>query len=106
LRKKRPEPKVEIYPETAEKYGINEGETVIIKTIHGEIRQTACITDTVEPRVINASNGWWFPEKGADSVYGWKKSNFNILTSTAKLGKEFRTPNLKGIPCRIIFSPG
>ena len=101
LREKRPEPKVEIHPETAKKYGINDGETVIIQTIHGEICQTAGITDAVDPRVINASHGWWFPEQGADSIYEWKKSNFNILTSTAKLGKEFGTPNLKGIPCRI-----
>jgi hypothetical protein len=36
-----------------------------------------------------------------ESLYGWEKSNFNILTTTERLGKAFGTPNLKGIGCRI-----
>jgi hypothetical protein len=51
--------------------------------------------------VINASSGWWFPEGRAESLYEWEKSNFNILTSAERLGKEFGTPNLKGIGCKI-----
>ena len=39
-------------------------------------------------------------EGKAESQYGWE-SNFNMLTSTEKLGKEFGTPNLKGLACRI-----
>jgi hypothetical protein len=30
-----------------------------------------------------------------------RKSNFNMLTSIGKLGKEFGTPNIKNLPCRI-----
>jgi anaerobic selenocysteine-containing dehydrogenase len=101
LRIKRPDPKVEIHPETALKYGIQEGDTVIIETKFGAITHIAHLTDILDPRVINASHGWWFPEGDAQSQYDWKNSNFNILTSTEKLGKEFGTPNLKGIGCRI-----
>lgn len=101
LRKLRPHPKVEIHPETAEKYGVKDGDEVIIETRNGKIVQIADLTDTVDPRIINASHGWWFPEGNPENQYDWDKSNLNMLTSTDKLGKEYGTPNLKGIGCRI-----
>ncbi|MBE9522743.1 MAG: molybdopterin-dependent oxidoreductase [Proteobacteria bacterium] len=101
LREKRPDPKVEIHPETAAECGIEDGDAVIIETKFGTITQIAHLTDIVDKRVINASHGWWFPEGRPEEQYEWKKSNFNILTSTTKLGKEFGTPNLKGIGCKI-----
>ena len=90
-----------MHPDTALQYGIEEGDEVMIETRYGKISQIAHCSDIVDPRVINASHGWWFPEEKADSLYGWEKSNFNILTSTEKLGKEFGTPNIKAIGCRI-----
>ncbi|MDD2620748.1 MAG: molybdopterin-dependent oxidoreductase [Syntrophomonadaceae bacterium] len=101
LRRKQPDPVVEIHSETAAVYGISEGDRVLIETGHGEIVQMARITDIVHPRVISASLGWWFPEGDASQQYEWKKSNYNMLTSMNKLGKEFGTPNIKNIPCRI-----
>jgi len=101
LRKMRPHPKVEIHPDTAKKYDINDGDEIVIETRNGKITQVANLTDTVDPRIINASHGWWFPEESPESQYGWEKSNLNMLTSTGKLGKEYGTPNLKGIGCRI-----
>jgi len=101
LRKRRPHPKIEIHPETAAQYDISEGDDVVIETRAGKIVQVAHLTDTVHPRVIQASYGWWFPEGTIESQYEWEKSNFNILTSIDTLGKEFGTPNLKGIGCRI-----
>jgi anaerobic selenocysteine-containing dehydrogenase len=101
LRQKQPHPRVEIHPETADKYGIQQGDSVIIETKFGSMTQVAHVTDKVGPRIINASHGWWFPEGEAENQYGWKTSNFNMLTSIEKLGKEFGTPNLKGIGCRI-----
>jgi hypothetical protein len=55
----------------------------------------------VHPRVVSAALGWWFPEGDAASQFDWRKSNFNMLTSIGKLGKEFGTPNIKNIPCRV-----
>ena len=101
LRKKRRHPRVEIHSETAQKHSIQDGDTVIIETGQGAITQIAHVTDTIHPQVINAAYGWWFPEEKPESQYGWKKSNFNMLTSMETLGKEFGTPNLKGIGCRI-----
>ena len=87
--------------ETAKKYGIKHGEAVIIETSKGEITQIAHVTDAIHPNVINAAYGWWFPEGKPESQYDWKTSNFNMLTSIETLGKEFGTPNLKAIGCRI-----
>lgn len=101
LRQKRPQPTVEIHPETARRYGINDGDNVIIETRYGEIVQAALVTDIIHPDVISASLGWWFPEGDETEQFEWKKSNFNMLTSISKLGKEFGTPNIKNIPCRI-----
>ena len=102
LRKLRPHPKVEIHPETAERHGITNGEEIIIETKTGKITQVAHITDSIDPRVINASHGWWYPEGAPHNQYDWERSNLNILTSSIKLGKEYGTPNLKGIACRIL----
>jgi anaerobic selenocysteine-containing dehydrogenase len=101
LRKRRPNPLMEIHPETAAKFNIKEGDPVVIETRNGAIRQTAKLTDGIHPRVINAAYGWWFPEEKSAAQYNWKKSNYNMLTSMDNLGKEFGTPNLKGIGCRL-----
>ena len=101
LRAKRPHPTVEIHPDTAAQHGISEGDEVVIETKYGAITQRARVTDIIHSRVVSASIGWWFPEGDPARQYDWQRSNFNMLTSIGKLGKEFGTPNLKNLPCRI-----
>ena len=101
LREHRPHPVVTIHPDTAGKCDIREGDETVIETRKGKITQAAHLSEAVHPRVVYAAYGWWFPEGKADSQYEWETSNFNILTSAEKLGKEFGTPNLKGVCCRI-----
>jgi len=101
LRKLEDNPTTLINPETAEKHGIKEGDEIFIETRCGRITQVAHLTDTIHPGVIQAAYGWWFPEGDIETGYEWKKSNYNILTSTDNIGKEFGTPNLKGISCKI-----
>lgn len=101
LREKRPDPLTEIHPETAAMLGIMDGDEIVIETRYGRIIQRARVTDIVHPKVISAALGWWFPEGRADEQFGWQRSNFNMLTSIDALGKEFGTPNLSNIPCRV-----
>jgi anaerobic selenocysteine-containing dehydrogenase len=101
LRKVRPLPRLEIHPETAQKYGISDRDEVVIETKYGRIIQSAHLTAGIDPRVVCADHGWWFPEGKPETQFDWVTSNFNMLTSTGKLGREYGTPNLKGIPCRI-----
>jgi anaerobic selenocysteine-containing dehydrogenase len=101
LRTARPHPRALIHPQTASDYNIDENDDIIIETAYGQISQIAHLTDSVHPDVIVAACGWWFPEEKMEALFGWDRSNFNILTSTEKLGRQFGTPNLKGLNCRI-----
>jgi len=101
LRQQRPEPIVALNPLTAQRWGIREGDEVEIETRFGRITQVAHLTGKIVSGVVFAASGWWFPESDAACQYEWKAANYNILTSTEQLGKEFGTPNLKGIGCRI-----
>ncbi len=101
LRKLRPYPRTLIHPNTAAEHGIDEGDDITIETAQGQITQVAHLSDRIHPKVIYADYGWWFPEDKIEALFGWDRSNFNILTTTEKLGPQFGTPNLKGINCRI-----
>ncbi len=102
LRRMSPEPVAEVHPDTAASYGVSEGDEIFIETPGGRILHRARLSERVMRGVVNGSHGWWFPEEGPEGLYGWERANFNMLTSTGRLGREFGTPNIKGIPCRII----
>ncbi len=90
-----------MHPDTAKQYGISDGDAVVIETKHGQIMQFAKLKDSLDRRVLNADHGWWYPEGAPETQFEWQKSNFNMLTSTETLGKEYGTPNLKAIGCKI-----
>jgi len=102
LRGMHPEPMVNIHPETADKLGIKEGDRVYIETRRGRIRQKAYLTTGIDPRVVGVDYAWWFPEKGASSLYGWAESNINILTDDKPpFNRETGATNLRGILCKV-----
>ncbi|MGI5936163.1 MAG: molybdopterin-containing oxidoreductase family protein [Oscillospiraceae bacterium] len=80
LRKNAKFPLVSMHPDTAKKYGIEEGDWVWIETPRGKITQKAVFKPEMDPRVINCEMGWWYPEAGPP-YYGWDESNANILTN-------------------------
>ena len=101
LRRKKPLPVVEIHPETAKKAGLKEGEWVYIETKKGKIKQILSLNPDLDPRVISAAFGWWFPEEPED-LYQFRKSNINMLTdSDPPYGPELSTPELGDILCRV-----
>jgi anaerobic selenocysteine-containing dehydrogenase len=101
LRKREPYPEAWIHPLTARRFGLREGDPVVIETRNGSVSQRAHLTAAVRQDVVMASYGWWLPENLPHSGLEWKTANFNLLTSANPLGKAFGTPNLKGIGCRI-----
>lgn len=101
LRNREPQPKALIHPQTASTYGIKDGSEIIIETPHGQVRQVALLSSDIHPQVVYAAYGWWHSEATNDARFNWKCCNFNMLTTTDNLGREFGTPNLKGIGCRI-----
>jgi len=101
LRKAHPDPIADIHPETAASFGIEDGDWMWIETRRGKIRQKANITDGIDPRVIHAEFGWWFPEDPAPE-YGMWKSNANLLTSNEPpYDPAMGTYQLRALLCRI-----
>jgi len=82
LREIRPDPIVEVHPETAKKHGIEDGQWINIESPRGCIKQRAKLFDGIDPRVVTSEHGWWFPEI-KDPGHGWEISNANILTDNA-----------------------
>lgn len=82
LRKRRPNPRVQINPETAKRLGIKDGDWVWIETPRGRIRQQCFYFEGIHPRVVHGEHGWWFPELPGE--YPWHggvwESNINVLT--------------------------
>ena len=78
LRRRNPDPLVEIHPETAAAQGIGDGDWVWIESPEGRVQMRARLDDGLAPDVVCAQHGWWFPEEGPPD-YGWKRSNANQL---------------------------
>ena len=102
LREIHPDPVVEIHPQTAEKHGIKEGDWVFIESPRGRIKQRAKLTTGIDPRVVTAEHGWWFPEVKTPD-HGWDKSNINIITDNDPEGYDaaMGATNLRVLLCKI-----
>ncbi|MBW1800963.1 MAG: molybdopterin-dependent oxidoreductase [Deltaproteobacteria bacterium] len=106
LRGIRPEPVVDLHPETALKLGIKEGDWVCIETRRGTIKQRAHLTAGVDPRVVGIGYAWWYPEDGITNLYGWTKANVNILTDDKPpYNPELGTSNTKNMVCKVFKAP-
>jgi anaerobic selenocysteine-containing dehydrogenase len=102
IRKKNPVPLVVIHPDTANKLGIAGGDQVYIENRRGKIRQTATLSEAVDPRVVSVAYGWWFPEKGASKQYGWEEANINVLTDDSPpYSPEIGSPAMRGFLCKV-----
>jgi anaerobic selenocysteine-containing dehydrogenase len=102
LREIRPDPIVEIHPETAKKHAIQEGQWTYIESPRGRVRQRVKLNDGIDPRVIVAEHGWWFPEI-KDPGHGWDISNVNILTDNSheSMDPVMGATNLRVLLCTI-----
>ena len=100
LRAMKPDPIVQMNPETAARLGLKEGDEVIIESKHGAIRQRLALEPALDPRVVNASFGWWFPEDAGD--YGRERSNINMLTyDEGPHDPAAGCMQIRGVPCRV-----
>ena len=101
LRKGHPDPLIEIHPELARSKHIEDGDWVWVETPRGRVKLRARLSDGLDPRVVSAEFGWWFPERGAPD-YGWDESNVNVLTMDGPpLDPGMGATNLKGLMCNI-----
>ncbi len=82
IRRKRPHPIVQIHPDTAAKLGIGSDDWVWIESPRGRIRMKCELFPGIDPRVVHAEHGWWFPELPGEEpwLHGVWESNINVLT--------------------------
>ncbi len=66
LRELQPEPWFKINPETAKKYGIEDGDWCRVESPHGWVKLVARYLPTIAPDVLMSRRGWWqdCPELG------------------------------------------
>jgi len=110
IRRKRPHPVVQINPETAAKLEIKSDDWVWIESPRGRIRMKCELFTGIDPRVVHAEHGWWFPELPGEEpwLHGVWESNVNVLTDDDpavcnKLGGGWplKTALCKIYPCKV-----
>ena len=89
LREKSPEPEAEIGPETAQKYNIENGDQIIVKTNRGQVKMKAGVDERVAEGVVFVPHGW--P----------KEANANLLTDVECRECIMGYPDQKSLQCNI-----
>jgi anaerobic selenocysteine-containing dehydrogenase len=102
LREIRPDPIVEIHPDTADRIGVSEGDWVYIESPRGRCKEKVKLNGGINPQVIVAEHGWWFPEKEGPG-HGWEESNINILTDNSheSMDPAIGSTNLRTCLCNV-----
>ena len=103
LRSLVPDPVVEMHPETAAKYGIEDGDWVCVENMFGRTVQKASVKPILNPRVVHCTHAWWYPEEDgeAPNLYGMWKSNICTLIPNDHNGPFGMGAPYKSIICSI-----
>ena len=105
LRRRAPFPIVTMHPDTAAALGVGEGDWVWIENQRGRVTQKAHLEPELDPRVVNAQMGWWYPEADAPG-YDWEVSNINVLTAGAPPCDGVNGAyQLRALLCRVYPNP-
>jgi anaerobic selenocysteine-containing dehydrogenase len=83
LRRRVPDPQVELHPETARARGVAAGDWVRLETPHGSIRARARLNASLDPHVVCGQHGWWqaCAELGLPDYppFGPNSANLNLV---------------------------
>ncbi len=100
LRRRHPDPLVQINPETAAGLGISEGDWVWVESPHAKVRLKVKLFDGIASDVVNAEHAWWHPEAHPPD-YGWKESSANLLFGDDLFDPDTGAEPLKCYVCRV-----
>jgi len=105
LRKRAPDPEVELHPAAAQARGVAEGDWVVIETPEGRARARARLNAGLDPRVAVGEHGFWqgCAELGAPGYdpFGSTSASYNMLIGTAVRDPVSGTPALRSYLCEI-----
>ncbi|MDY7037414.1 MAG: molybdopterin dinucleotide binding domain-containing protein, partial [Thermodesulfobacteriota bacterium] len=88
LRKKMPEPVVQINSHAARDRGISDGEKVVVESPRGSIEVKASVSDDLMPQVVSLS-------------YGWSEANSNLLTDDGARDPISGFPGYRSLLCNL-----
>jgi anaerobic selenocysteine-containing dehydrogenase len=107
LRRRVPEPLVELHPDLAQQKGINETDWVIIQTPVGSMRARAKLTEDIAANAVCAQYGWWepCPDLGLPG-YELAEANYNAVIDDASYDRASGSNAMHGYPCSIRLESG
>jgi anaerobic selenocysteine-containing dehydrogenase len=94
-------PTAQIHPDTAKKYGIEDGDWIWIESPRGRIRQKVRTFPGIMRGVLMAMANCFYPEEPAKGFHGLFISNPNVLTSNDHLDPMYGSPDLTCLLCKI-----
>ena len=89
LKQNSPDPFAEIHPKTAARFGVKDGDPIIVASNRGEIRVKARVTEEMREGVVSIPHGW--PGE----------ANVNILTDIHCREPIMGYPQMKSQLCSI-----
>ena len=104
IRKRYPDPIMEISPEKARELGISEGDWAWVETPMGKVKQKAKFLEGMPPQVVHADGYWWFPEKeeAEPSLFGVWESNIDaIVPDEPGLSDYAGNSYFRGLLCKV-----
>ncbi|MBN2298911.1 MAG: molybdopterin-dependent oxidoreductase [Deltaproteobacteria bacterium] len=96
LKKRAPDPELQIHPDTARRYGIEDHDWLYLSSPRGRVEIRARFDHDMHPRVVHAVHGFWY---GVEE--GWKKLNINMLTNDEPLCPVTGSVPIKALLCNI-----
>lgn len=105
LRKRAPDPEIEMHSSVAAERGIAAGDWVYLKTLSGGMRARARLNDQLDPRVVIGEHGWW---QGCDELaangydpFSAEGANFNATVDPTARDPISGTPAHRSNLCQI-----
>ena len=92
LRSKAPEPVAEIHPQTAQTYGIADGDRITVESPRGAVTLKVQVTSKIRPAVVSLN-------------HGWEEANGNLLTDEHITDPMLAAPSTRASLCRISKAP-
>lgn len=95
-------PFAEMSFETAMEYDIKDNDLIHIKTKHGKIMHKARLSKKLSKGIIMAESGWWMSSEDANTLFGSRDYNYNVLVSGSEnINRELGSIRIRGLNCII-----
>ncbi|MEF8822833.1 MAG: molybdopterin-dependent oxidoreductase [Desulfohalobiaceae bacterium] len=96
LRRKAPDPELQIHPNTAGDLSIEDGEWVFLCSPRGRVEIKVRHFPDIHPGVVHSPHGFWY---GTEN--GWQRVNINMITNDEDLCPVTGSVPIKALLCRV-----